>query len=349
MKNIILNPTDEVSTKKFMSYGSLAHEFISIENPQLICYICNGYIFDHTGTYMRDSNWERVESDLAIGEDVTEYYKETYDPYLEDGVHVFNATATVDGTPETGYFIQGVYGESFVYDYNGSYFNQNREVYIVTEDNARYSGTYICDGRSIEIVDAEAYEDRLIDTDSRRWKLYDIQFHTTNRADAFDVFYYTIGCEWEKVGEREYVSDYSMCTGKTFIDGAYYTYWYMNYQNPTYNPCTYTGTTDEPITVISSAGTQIQVTGTTYKIDFGGGYVCALGVSNYGNTVLYTGATWETLRYMGRGDLRCYVFNMGKVPATNGGNTIQEPVPGIAYTRGDRRVYITKEEFLSRE
>jgi hypothetical protein len=216
-------------------------------------------------------------------------------------------------------------------------------VYIVTEDNARYSGTYICNGRSIEIVDAEAYRDTLIDTDSRRWKFYGIQFHTTNCADAFDAFYYALGCKWEKVGGREYVSDYSMCSGKTFIDGEYYTYWYMNSQSPRYNPCTYTGTTDEPITVISSAGTQIQVTGKTYNIDFGGGYVCALANgSNYSNVVVYTGATWETLRYLGRGDLRCYPFSMGKVPATSGGNMIQEPIPGIAYTRDNRRVYYNK-------
>lgn len=350
MRNILLNPNENIEMKTFMHCGSIAYEFIDIENKEIMGYSYGQYVFDSVGKYMRNkTNNEYQIVQITRGREMTEEFKQTYSYYLSKDSLVYEATAAFQDTAFTGFDVVSSNGDDvrFLSDYN-IWFRYDTQIYNITEDNAVYSGSYICKGKTINITTPGQYG-ALIDDKNNIWELIPVSCSETSSVPGIKVSYYAINAEWKKTSDGLYTNDDDEYLG-LFKDGEYAIYIYDGNEKH-YYPCSYSADTLNPVTVITSAGTPVEASGLEVIANIKGNEIHGLITNlegSYYTQNLYTGSTFDNMVFYRRGSIYVTDFNVAKIDGISGGNVIDGIVPLVSYSKSSKKVYYNGSLLLKR-
>lgn len=348
---LTINPNETPETYQCFYGGAKIYHFIEIENKVILCYKVGGYTFDSIGTYMNDSNYNMVLVTCTDGNEVTEWFRQTYpSQHLNPTDVVYESTVVFPDTTITGYHVTRISEYSrdrFLsnYDSQYEYFRYDRNMYVVTEDDAVYGGDYVCEEATIEITGTSDYEDYLYDTNGNQWSLFTVSESEANSVPTTKDEYFYRELEWKKVGDGLYQCDYENHYIGTFKEGEYIFTLYNSAAgdyNYKYYPCSYAEKITTPVTVITSAGTPTAITGTEVIVNIDGNILHGLVYDTgtwYGGTHFYTGSTFDDMVFAMKGSFYAEDFRIFFVKGNQGGNVFEGITPGVAYSEASDTVY----------
>ena len=346
MKYLTINPDETVKTKKYLDGPSKTYNFITIENPELLGYRSNGHVFNEPGTYMYDSSWNMKKVTLTDGNEVTAWFRETYSHYyLGEGSVVYESNVVYPETSVTGYHIISNNNDKFISDYNSEYdyFRLDTDVYTVTEDDAVYSGDYVCEEATVVITGMADYSEALFDNSGNSWYYLTTQESETNEIQTTEDAYVFWDKSFENIGNNRYRCQDDDSFVGSFVDGEYiFSFYNGRTGSYYYYPCSYEEEVTEPVTVITSAGTPTAITGTEAIIDMDGNSVHCLiyyAGSWYGRDHIYTGSTFDNMVFATYGSFGTNNFNIDFVKGCQGGKIFEGITPGVAYSEISNNVY----------
>lgn len=346
MRNLILNsgatPAEPKECLLSMDNG-IPYWVESIENQFILGYVVDYHVLPSTGWYMYDRNLGGyAEVTGQDGNEVTEYYRQNYEPTLSSSATVYECELTTASTTYNGYHIvySGTGRGEFCANWNSerSRFDIKSTLLVATEDDALYGGDYHCTEETISITGVTLDNGFLLDGFGKKYNHAEVSlsnFCTTAGHGALNVAYNE---EWEKVGDGKYVCDNDYFRGE-FPEEGYAVYIYSD-EICNYFPGTYCEEAEE-VTVTTSAGTQTVLDGKLIIFTLDGVEVHGFihnGTSYYRDDI-YTGTTFENMVWWRRGSMDAYPFIMEHIESSPRGNVMNTIVPGVAYRRDERKVF----------
>ena len=351
MKNVLLNPGNEV--KDFLANFDGKREILSIENKTPILYVSKD------GKYQAPAVGDWISLDRHLTpviithiEDVTSYFIERYG-LPEDVSSATVYDSIVDINEEEGPTGMPFYHLVCDEYYNGYLAMVNREdtesepdyfpSFRITEDDdvKVFSGTYVCDGGSVVITGTTGQQEGeyvLVDETETQWLLHQQEVpQVATIPDTDDFYCESYGYEVKKVGNDLYQQENETEYKGIFKDGEY-----KVMMGSYYYPCSYTATTTEPVTVITSAGTTSSVTGTEFIMvkDNVKTYSLKQQISS-NRHILYTGTTFDNLTYVS-GSVYISKFQVALIEKMKGCGMLTSIVPGVAYNNSTKKIYYNK-------